>query len=100
MERPPSSVAPAHNFWRWVLIGGAMAAVAAAFGYAGGWLDPHRITPQSYVTVLQHNGGLYPGYRSNHAKGVCVTGYFEGNGAANSYSTAPVFATGHTHVVG
>lgn len=104
MERSSSSSSPqggpGRGWWRWAVIGGAVAGVAVAFGYVGGWLAPGRLTPQRLVNALQTNGGLHPGYRRNHAKGVCVTGYFEGNGAASAYSTAPFFKVGRTPVVG
>lgn len=74
--------------------------VTASFGYVGGWLAPHRLTPHRLVDALQRNGGLYPVCRRNHAKGVCVTGYFEGSGATSAYSTAPFFAAARTPVVG
>lgn len=86
--------------WRWVAIAAAVLFLTAAFGYVGGWLAPQRLTPQRIVDGLQANGGLHPGYRRNHAKGVCVGGYFESNGAASAYSTAMVFAAGRTPVVG
>jgi len=85
---------------RWTLLGGLALTTVAAFGYVGGWLAPRRLTPQRLVDTLQHNGGLHPGYRRNHAKGVCVAGWFEGNGVASPYSTAAVFARGRTPVVG
>ena len=85
---------------RWALIGGLACATVAAFGYVGGWLAPRRLTPQRLVDTLQAGAGVHPGYRRNHAKGVCVAGWFEGNGAASSYSTAAVFARGRTPVVG
>jgi catalase len=96
----PSSRAP-HNGLRWTLIAGAIVVAGGAFAYVGGWLTPHRLTAQRLVDELQRNGGgVHPGYRRNHAKGVCVAGYFEGNGKASAYSTASVFATGRTPVVG
>ena len=85
---------------RWALIGGLALATVAAFGYVGGWLAPRRLTPQRLVDTLQNNGGLHPGYRRNHAKGVCVAGWFEGNGAARAYSTAAVFDRIRTPVIG
>ena len=85
---------------RWALIGGLACVTVAAFGYVGGWLAPHRLTPQRLVDTFEDNAGLHPGYRRNHAKGVCVAGWFEGNGAAGAYSTAAVFARGRTPVVG
>lgn len=100
MEQSSSPGGPGRGWWRWAVIGGVVAGVAAAFGYVGGWLAPARLTPQRIVDALQRNGGLHPGYRRNHAKGVCVTGYFEGNGAASQYSTAPFFRAVRTPVVG
>jgi catalase len=95
------SAAPAGAAWRWAVIGIVVVGTAAAFGYVGGWLAPHRLTPERIVDQLQQNGGgLHPGYRRNHAKGVCVAGYFDSNGAAQAYSKAQVFAAGRTPVVG
>ncbi|CAN0617390.1 Catalase-related peroxidase [Burkholderia multivorans] len=96
----PDGPGRGHGWWRWAVIGGAVASVAAAFGYVGGWLAPQRLTAQRIVDALQRNGGVYPGYRRNHAKGVCVSGYFEGNGEASNYSTAPFFRKVRTPVVG
>lgn len=94
-SRPPSNTA------RWAIIGAVVAVTGGAFAYVGGWLTPHRLTAERIVDQLQHNGGkVHPGYRRNHAKGVCVAGYFEGNGKASAYSTASVFAVGRTPVVG
>ena len=74
--------------------------IVLAFGYVGGWLTPHRLTAQRLVDQLQANAGVFPGYRRNHAKGVCVTGYFDSNGQAQTYSVAQVFEPGRTPVVG
>lgn len=53
------------------------------------------------VDQFQRNGGVYPGYRRNHAKGVCIAGYFNSSGNAARYSTALVFAPGaRTPVIG
>jgi catalase len=87
---------PARVAWRWGLIGLAVAGSAAAFGYVGGWLAPHRLTPQRLVDALQASGGEHPGFRRNHAKGVCVAGRFESSGALARYSTAGLFAAGAT----
>jgi catalase len=100
MHDPETTSQPPGNGARWAIIAGAVALAGAAFAYVGGWLSPHRLTPERLVDQLQHNGGLHPGYRRNHAKGVCVAGYFEGNGKASAYSTASVFAVGRTPVVG
>lgn len=87
-------------FGSWALIAILVAGVAVAFGYTGGWLAPHRLTPKRLVNQLQVNSGTFAGYRRNHAKGVCVTGYFQSNGEAAPYSVAQVFAPGRTPVVG
>jgi catalase len=78
----------------------AGAALAAGYAYAAGWLTPNRLTPQRIVTSLTINGGEHPGYRRNHAKGVCVVGYFDGNGKAARYTSAAVFDQVRTPVIG
>ncbi len=86
---------------RFLLIGAILLAIAAAFAYVGGWLAPHRLTPKRLIDQFQANAGVYPGYRRNHAKGVCVAGYFQSSGQAAAYSVAQVFAPGErTPVVG
>jgi catalase len=100
MERSSSQEGPRREGWRWAVIGVAVVGVAAAFGYVGGWLAPERLTAHKLIDALQTNGGLHAGYRRNHAKGVCVAGYFEGNDAASVYSTAPFFHAVRTPVVG
>ncbi|WP_268800912.1 catalase family peroxidase [Pseudomonas huanghezhanensis] len=81
-------------------IGAVVVVIAGAFAYVNGTLDPHRLTPARVVDLLEHNNGLFPGYRRNHSKGSCVAGYFESSGAAASLSSAQVFAAGRTPVVG
>lgn len=93
------SLQPSRQPWRWAVIALAVGVLAAAFAYVGGWLTPQRLSSRQIVNQLQA-GGVHPGFRRNHAKGVCVAGYFESNGAAASYSKASVFALGRTPVVG
>lgn len=100
MHDPATPTHSPGNAARWAIIAAAVAGAAVAFAFVGGWLSPGRLTPDRIVDELQQAGGLHPGYRRNHAKGVCVAGYFEGNGRASAYSIAPVFATGRTPVVG
>ncbi|EPL10589.1 catalase family peroxidase [Pseudomonas sp. CF161] len=75
-------------------------AVAGAFAYVRGTLDPQRLTPKALVDVLEKNNGVHPGFRRNHAKGVCVIGYFESSPEARAYSSAQVFSAARTPVVG
>ncbi|HUA24321.1 MAG TPA: catalase family peroxidase [Steroidobacteraceae bacterium] len=102
MNPSSRSGTPAGHLGAYALIGATVVLVAAAFGYVGGWLAPHRLTPARLVNQLQAtNGGVYPGYRRNHAKGVCVMGYFQSNGQGSAYSVAQVFAPNErTPVVG
>jgi catalase len=81
-------------------IGAAVAVLAGAYAWSAGWLTPARLTPATIVRTFNDNFGLHPGFRRNHAKGVCVTGYFEGNGAATGYSSAAVFGAVRTPVIG
>ena len=101
MPDPHASPAPpARHPGAWALILAVPAACALALAYVGGWLSPQRLTPQRIVDQFQQNAGVHPGYRRNHAKGVCVAGYFDSNGQATPYSAAQVFAPGRTPVVG
>ncbi|MGE8100777.1 catalase family peroxidase [Pseudomonas fluorescens] len=81
-------------------IGAVVATLAGAFAYVNGTFDPQRLTPKALVDVLEKNNGVHPGFRRNHAKGVCVAGYFESSSEARPYSTAQVFSAARTPVVG
>jgi len=81
-------------------IGAVVLVLAGAFAYTGGWINPQRLSARAIIDQFQHNDGVHAGYRRNHAKGVCVAGYFESNGAAATLSKAGVFAPGRTPVTG
>lgn len=85
---------------RFAAIGAAVVALAGTFAYAAGWLTPSRLTTYRIIDQFQANSGSHPGYRRNHAKGLCVEGYFDSNGNAASISRAQVFAAGRTPVIG
>jgi len=91
---------PPGRIGAWLLIASVVVATAGAFAYVGGWLTPHRLTPERLVNQLQDNAGTFAGFRRNHAKGVCVSGWFDSNGAAQAYSVAQVFKPGRTPVEG
>jgi len=82
------------------LIGVIGAVALAAFAYVGGWFSPARIGGDTMANALQTNGGVYPGFRRAHAKGVCVSGRFEANGAGVPLSRASLFRQGTVPVVG
>lgn len=77
-----------------------VAVAAGAFAYVKGVFDPDRLTPKAFVDQLQTDNGIHPGYRRNHAKGVCVVGYFESAAPIRQYSSAGVFQDARTPVVG
>lgn len=81
-------------------IGLVILVAATAFTYVNGTLDPQRLTPAQVVNQLEKSNGIFPGYRRNHPKGICVTGYFDSNGAAALLSNAQVFSSGRTSVIG
>src|SRR5258708_8744014 len=81
-------------------IGAVMLSVAGAFAYVGGWLSPVRLTQDRMMAAFQDANGIHAGFRRNHAKGVCVTGWFESSGQAAELSKAAVFKPGRVPVVG
>jgi catalase len=81
-------------------IGAVMLSVAGAFAYVGGWLSPARLTQDRMMAAFQDANGIHAGFRRNHAKGVCVTGWFESSGQAAALSKAAVFGPGRVPVVG
>ena len=96
--RPPLGKASA--LARLVLIGVALAAVGGTFAYLGGWLTPNDLTPARFTDAFEHVDGVHPGFRRNHAKGVGVSGSFEGNGNGARLSEAVVFRPGRVPVIG
>jgi catalase len=85
---------------RWVLLILPAIVLAVFFVYLAGLLTPDKPTAHSYIKALVADSGHHPGYRRNHAKGICVSGYFQGSGQAQSLSMAPMFANVKTPVMG
>ena len=94
------ALSPASVLLRLASIGAVVAVIAGTFFYVNGTLDAQRLRPKTLVNALEQNNGVHPGYRRNHAKGMCVIGYFESNGNAQPLSRAQVFQAGRTPVVG
>jgi catalase len=76
-----------------------IAGIVGAFAYTGGWFSPQRLTPARFIDTFEAVNGRHPGFRRNHAKGVCVTGFFESNGNAVRISKAVVFRPGRMRVI-
>jgi catalase len=85
---------------RFATIGVILAAIVGLFAYAGGWLTPGRLSPASMINGFEQVSGPHPGFRRNHAKGVCFSGYFESNGRGVALSKASVFRSGRVPVIG
>ena len=99
-ETPPAPVRGAALVARLAVIGVLLAVIGGLFLYARGWLTPHALTPAAMVNTFERLDGAHPGFRRNHAKGVCVTGYFESNGQGQALSKAQVFRPGRVPIVG
>jgi hypothetical protein len=100
MKSKTRASAPRCMACRYAAIGAAVCALAGTFAYAGGWLTPSRLTTYRIINQFQRDNGTHPGYRRNHAKGLCVEGYFDSSGNASSISRAQVFQPGRTPVIG
>ncbi|MDT4999830.1 MAG: catalase, partial [Mycobacterium sp.] len=82
-------------------VGGFLAVDLGAVAWAGGWIGAaHRLVPDDFIKAFAWVNGKQPGFRKNHGKGVAVAGYFESNGNGRELSSATVFQSGRTPVVG
>ena len=87
------------NPGRVVVIGAVLAAVAVLFAYAGGFLTPHRLSPDRFTDAMEH-GSPPTGFRRAHSKGICIAGSFVGGAEARALSSASVFLGGPVAVTG
>ncbi len=85
---------------RWAAIGVVIAAIVGAFAYTGGWFSPNLLTPARFVDGFERVNGIHPGFRRNHAKGLCISGYFDSNGNGVRLSRASLFQPGRVAVIG
>jgi catalase len=100
LQMPRGQLTRTSLITRFTIIAIVIAGIAGLFAYAGGWLTPHALKPASIINTFQKVNGLHPGFRRNHAKGVCVSGYFESNGRAVTLSKASVFSPGRVPIIG
>jgi len=99
-DSPPAALAGANRLARLAAVGVLVLAVGTGFAYAGGWFSPRKLTPARFIDTFEQINGVHPGFRRNHAKGVCVGGTFESNGQGTRLSKAVVFQPGKVPVVG
>ncbi|WP_242146713.1 catalase family peroxidase [Sphingomonas sp. BAUL-RG-20F-R05-02] len=83
------------------IIAAILGAAVLVFAWVAGFLSPERISGSAVADVLQAaTGKVYPGFRRAHAKGLCVSGQFEANGAGVAVSRAALFPRGSVPVIG
>lgn len=58
-----------------------------------------EVTAQQFVD-LQQGDTVHRGFRRAHAKGACITGYFESNGTLAPLTTVPIFNKTRTPFIG
>jgi catalase len=99
-EEHPAGPAAGDRFARLAAIGVLLLGIVGAFLYLGGWFSPQKLTPARFVDEFERANGIHSGFRRNHAKGVCVRGFFESNGNGTRFSKAVVFQPGRVPVIG
>src|ERR1700730_14067251 len=99
-ENQPAPLSVSSTLARLAGIGVVILLVVAGFLSLGGWFSPHELTPIRFVNGFEKVFGVQSGFRRNHAKGVCVSGFFDSNGQAKRLSKAALFRTGRAPVIG
>jgi catalase len=103
-QMPLGELMRASLIMRFTVIGVVIAELLVCLHMPGGWLTPHALTPASmintFVNTFEKVNGLHPSFRRNHAKGVCISGYFESNGRGVALSKASVFLPGRVPIIG
>ncbi len=99
-ENQPAPLSVSRTLARLVGIGVVILCVVGGFLYLGGWFNPHELTPARFVNGFEKVYGIHSGFRRNHAKGVCVSGFFDSNAQGMRLSKAAVFQTGRVPVIG
>ena len=94
------ALSPAALVLRLALIGLILGGAAGLFAYQAGWLTPQTLTQGDVINTFQKVNGVFPGFRRNHAKGVCFRGTFESNGQGTELSRAALFPAGRIPVIG
>jgi catalase len=82
------------------VIGIAVLGVVVCFAFVAGWVSPGRLTQARLIDAFEEANGVWPGFRRNHAKGVCIAGHLDSNGQGVRLSRAAVFRPGQVPVIG
>jgi catalase len=97
-ENQSASLSVSSTLARLAGIGFVILCVVGGGLYLGGWFNPHELTPARFVNGFEKVNGIHSGFRRNHAKGVCVNGFFDSNGQGTQLSKSVVFQTGRVLV--
>jgi catalase len=100
MDKHRVPLTAGNRFARLAGIGVLLLGVVGAFLYLGAWFSPQQLTPARFVDGFERVNGIKSGFRRNHAKGVCVRGFFDSNGQGARLSKAVVFESGRVPVIG
>jgi catalase len=99
-EPSPAPLPTGGLILRFAVIGMIVGGTAVLFLYTGGWFSPHALSQDTMIDEFEHANGEHPGFRRNHAKGVCVRGTFESNGNGVALSKAVIFLPGRVPIIG
>src|SRR5215469_448987 len=99
-ENQPAPLSISSTLARLAGIGVVVLLIVGGFLYLGDWFSPHELIPARFVNGFEKVFGIHSGFRRNHAKGVCVSGFFDSNGQGTRLSKAVVFRTGRVPVIG
>jgi catalase len=80
------------------LVGLASAALTGALALAE-QQQTDQTTAQQMIDALEGAFGKHPGFRKNHAKGMCASGFFVGLPEATEYSRSAIFSSAEVPVV-
>lgn len=97
---PPSR--PRRGRWpAFAAIAAIVCVLGLSFAWAAGWLPTGRLTAQRLADAIETgNSQPWPGFRRAHAKGLCVSGWFEGSAEGAALSRAAMLAPGRTPLSG
>lgn len=70
------------------------------FAWAGGVIGGDTLTPSHFMALFHKAGAPTTGFRRAHAKGLCVTGWFEPSEAGRTLSKSSIFRGTHLPVIG
>jgi catalase len=112
-QRPLATDSHAHRdaasrrtkpWFGYALIVVTVGVLGGVFAYVAGWFPraTYGAQPRAQwiVDAFEATTRPHPGFRRNHAKGICVTGHFDSNGNGAALSTASVFEAGTYPVIG